>query len=295
MKTNSYHYAVMDEEVKDLFFKYQAELFIDCTLGMGGHARKILEQDKNVSVIACDCDLESLRIAKEKLKDFKENILFFYTNYTDIFEKADLFHKEKGVVLVDQGLSMYQIKGERRGFSHSIDSDLDMRKDLKQKLGAKEVINQFSYKDLKEIFLKYGEIKQVDELVQRIVETRLVSNINSSTQLTKIVSNVFRWKPIKGKLHPAAQVFQALRIYVNEELEDLESFLINVPHLRKGMIVILLTYHSIEDRIVKQKLKDYEMDGRVRIIKPFPMRPRKKELIRNPASRSAKLRAVQVL
>jgi len=293
MKAEPDHYPVMASEVRDFFLNHDLELLVDCTLGMGGHVRAVLKDrgKRNIRVIACDCDPESLQKARQNLAEFSEFIEYHRLNYTRLFKRARLFSRKRGLLLVDQGLSRYQIKDQRRGFSHSIDSGLDMRRDPDGTLTAGEVINRYSFNQLRDVFMRYGEIKNTDRLVQRIVERRLNGGISTTGQLTAIVEEVSRWRPTPGKLHPAARVYQALRILVNNELGDLEEFLDRVTGLQPGMAVVILTYHSLEDRLVKRKFQDYEGRGKLRIIPPFPRFPRPDEIAQNPPSRSVRFRA----
>jgi 16S rRNA (cytosine1402-N4)-methyltransferase len=283
----------MAREIRDLFFDQQLELLVDCTLGMGGHVRSILDDDRagDIRVIGCDCDAESLEIARTNLKGYGDVIDYYRCNYTALFDKAGLYERSRGMVLVDQGLSRFQIKDLQRGFSHSVDADLDMRRDLSQTLTAMEVINRGSFTELKNIFTRYGEIPNPDRLVHRIIEERLKGDITRTSHLTSLITEVTRWRPRRGSLHPAAQVYQALRIRVNRELDDLETFLTRIVRLNPGMVIIILTYHSLEDRMVKQRFTEYQQEGVLRIIPPFPGLPRDDEVAENLPSRSARLRA----
>ncbi len=248
------HYPVMNKEVVDLFAKTARELFIDCTLGIGGHAYYLLKNFQNCKVIGVDVDGDSIEKARVNLGEFQDRIQFVKTNFVRILEQIDVPLEKVSGILVDPGLSLYQIKNQARGFSHSIDSQLDMRKDETLTITAGKVINTYSYHELKDIFYEYGEIKRAHELAKRIIEARLSNSIDSTFALKSIVERLYHWKPKRGMLHPAARVFQALRIYVNRELEDIKDFLRDVmQNLKTGCRIVFLTYHSLEDRIVKKE------------------------------------------
>lgn len=293
---NFLHYPVMNKEVVDIFSKTGKELFIDCTVGMGGHSYHILRNFKNSKIIAIDCDRRSLEMAKKNLKEFGERVCFHRFNYIEFFKKTNFLNRKVSAILVDPGISSYQLKDKNRGFSHSIDSRLDMRKDEASELTAFDVINSFSERQLTEIFTEYGEVKKAEELSKEIIERRLFGVIDSTLKLREIIEKIYKWKPIKGKIHPAAKVFQALRIFVNKELEGVEIFLKKIPeYFNSGTRIIFLSYHSIEDRIVKKTFRYLCKIMKAKIIKPFPGFPSKNEIMINHSSRSAKLRAVEVL
>ena len=173
---------------------------------------------------------------------------------------------------------------------------LDMRKEIGVGISAHEVINKFREKDLSEIFEKYGEIRNSKGFAKRIIERRLFNKIDTSDQLRKITEDFFGWKPKRGRTHPAAKVFQALRIYVNRELEGIGEFLESISvRLQRGARIVFLTFHSLEDRIIKDVFRKLKESGQVKIIKPFPMKPSEKEINTNNPSRSAKLRAVEII
>ncbi len=293
---NFLHYPVMNKEIVNILSNSLQGIFIDCTVGMGGHSYYILQGLKDSKVIAIDIDDESIKQAEINLKEFEDGVTFFRFNYIDLFEKIDFFNKSVSGILIDPGISMFQLKSEERGFSHNIDSYLDMRKDKTQKLTAYCVINSFKENQLIKIFKEYGEVKKAEELSKAIIEKRLFGAIRTTFGLKEIVEKIYGKRLKKGKVHPAAKVFQALRIFVNRELEGVESFLKKIPdYLNSGVRIIFLTYHSIEDRLVKKTFNFLEREMKLKIIKPFPMFPSEAEITVNPASRSAKLRVAEVI
>ncbi|MEN8153616.1 MAG: 16S rRNA (cytosine(1402)-N(4))-methyltransferase RsmH [Acidobacteriota bacterium] len=290
------HYPVMNKEVLSIFSKTDKDIFVDCTVGMGGHTSKLMKEFPGSSVAAIDMDRESLEMAKKNLKEFGERVSFYEMEFTDLFEQASLPWKRVSGILVDPGLSIYQLKNEERGFSFSEDSELDMRKSKDLEISAHTVINRFKENELTDIFVKFGELKKAPQFSKRIIERRLFKSIDTTGILRKIVEDFYGWRPKRGKTHPAAKVFQALRIFVNKELEGIELFLKKAPEmLSSGARIIFLTFHSVEDRLIKTIFREMKGSEKVKIIKPFPMKPAEEEIKVNNPSRSAKLRAVEIV
>jgi len=285
----------MNREVISVLSRRTGGVFIDCTVGLGGHAGLILEKIPDSIVIGIDMDKESLKIAGENLKRFKGRVTLINLPYEDIFDSGKIEWDKISGVLIDPGLSMFQLKNGSRGFSHISDSKLDMRKDRSSEPSAHEVINKFKEADLMTIFSDFGDISSPGKLAKRIIEKRLFHPIDTTGELKNIVEEVYGWRPVRGRSHPAARVFQALRIFVNRELERVEEFITKIPdYLGKGALFIFLTYHSIEDRIVKRTMKSEASMGRLDLIKPFPFKPSDEEISMNFASRSAKMRAASI-
>ncbi len=286
----------MNKEVISVLEGSEGDIFIDCTVGMGGHASMILDKFPGSELIAIDVDSESINMAKRNMMKYGDRVRFFLTRFTRVFDIEDIEWSRISGVLVDPGLSVYQIKSAGRGFSHSENSILDMRKDIGKGISARTVVNTFREKELSDIFEKYGEIRNSKGFAKRIIERRLFEKIETSEQLRKITENFFGWKPARGKTHPAARVFQALRIYVNDELEGISEFIDTLAgRLKKGAMIVFLTFHSLEDRIIKTVFRKLKDSGLVKLIKPFPMKPTDEEIRINNPSRSAKLRAVEIL
>ena len=289
------HYPVMNKEVLDVLGDPGESYFVDCTLGMGGHSYFALKQFHRSRVIGMDVDDESLAKAKENLAPFGERVNILRCNYIDLFEEIEIGDYHVAGMLIDPGISMVQLKDPERGFSHNIDSPLDMRKDRSAGMSAADVVNTMSEKELTGIFRDYGEVKQADRLAKSIIEKRLFETIDSTLKLKEVVEKVFGKHVPKGKVHPAALVFQALRIYVNHELSGVDEFLKKAASkLNSEAKLIFISYHSVEDRMVKRTFKELAKDGTVKIVKPFPMVPSEEEVRDNPPSRSAKLRAVTI-
>ena len=292
---NFLHYPVMNKEVLDIFQGSAKKLFVDCTVGGGGHSHRLLTAFPDARIIAVDQDEESLALARKNLQDFGRRVRYHSGTFIDLFEKFDCRKLAVSGILVDPGISTVQLKNSPRGFSHTVDGPLDMRKDQRTALTAAEVLNSFSEEKLAGIFSRYGELAEAGRLAKKIIEKRLFARLQSTVQMRLLVEEVTRWRPRPGSVHPAAKVFQALRIYINRELEGIEAWLEKIPaHLRAGGRVVFITYHSLEDRLVKKGYQRLRQAGKVTLLRPFPCFPSDEEIARNPASRSAKLRALEV-
>lgn len=292
---NFRHYPVMSREVLDIFTGTREEVFVDCTVGAGGHSHRILSAFPRCVMIALDLDGESLALAHETLREFGDRVRFHQGTYLSLFTDFDCRSLAVSGILVDPGISTVQLKDGRRGFSHSQDGPLDMRKDAGSGTTAADVLNSWSEERLADLFSRYGEVPNARRLAKAIIEKRLFSPWSTTAQLRQLVEGLAHWRPRPGLVHPAAQVFQALRISVNRELEGLDSWLEMIPaHLLPGSRVVFLTYHSLEDRLVKRGFQQLQRQGSVELLRPFPAKPGSDEIAENLASRSAKLRALEV-
>lgn len=281
-------------------------IYLDLTLGKGGHSKMILERlsDKG-RLIAIDQDKEAIEAAKENLRDFS-NVTFVNSNFEN-FEKAleDLGLDLIDGALMDIGVSSYQIDNADRGFSYMKDGPLDMRMNQDNELTAEVIVNEYSQDELERIFFEYGEERFARAIARNIVSLRDEERIDTTFKLREIVM-----KSIKSKdAHPEKRVFQALRIEVNRELEVLENTIERVvDHLKKDGRIAIITFHSLEDRIVKNKFKDLATDcicppefpvcvcdhrAKIKIITRKPVTASKAELRDNSRSKPAKLRVGQ--
>jgi 16S rRNA (cytosine1402-N4)-methyltransferase len=292
---NFHHYPVMNKDVLELFQGSAGKLFVDCTVGAGGHSFLVLDHFSQARVIAIDQDEKSLTLARKNLRSFGRRVRFHLGSFFDLFEQFDCRKPAVSVVLVDPGISTVQLQEGPRGFSHTLDGPLDMRKDQDASLSAADVLNSFPEEKLAEIFRRYGEVADAGRLAKKIIEKRLFAPWRSTVQLRLLVETVSRWRPRPGQVHPAAKVFQALRIFVNQELDGLEAWIDKIPSgLRAGARVVFISYHSLEDRLVKKGFQRLRQNGQAELIRPFPRFPSREEVAENPASRSAKLRALEV-
>lgn len=302
MSTKSPHIPVLLNEVINSFRDVKSGYFVDCTLGYGGHSREILEHYPQLKHIGIDRDDEALAFSKQHLMPFSDKSTLYKGTFANVF--PTLQEKPIVAVLADFGVSSLQLDKLERGFSFGSET-LDMRMDSSAKLSAYEVVNNYSLSELEYIFKNYGEINRSKELASLIIQERAVQPIRSAKALSEIALRVL---PKGGKIHPATLVFQAIRIEVNNELGEIEGLLdaLESNHT-EGEIVSLITFHSLEDRLVKNRFTKWSKecicdDMAMRctcgknhalghVLNKKPITASLEELKYNPRSRSAKLRA----
>lgn len=308
-KLSTHHYPVLQREVLELFADRPLQVFVDGTLGAGGHAEALLKNHPEiVKFIAIDQDTQALAIARERLLPWKDRLSIYHGNFLDVF--SDLTEPVDGILL-DLGVSSMQLDRAERGFSFSKDGPLDMRMNREDPLTAEEVVNTWSAADLGRIFRNYGEEKQWRQAAQAIIQAREIAPIKTTTQLSNILHRVIHKK--KGKrIHPHTLIFQALRIVVNRELEVLEAVLpLCLEKLKPTGRLAIITFHSLEDRIVKKYFRYLASDKHdtsglggvfldkepmVKDLTRRPIVPSAIEILEeNPRSGSAKLRAIEKL
>ena len=280
------HYPVMlTESINNLNIK-QSGYYIDGTLGLGGHAIKILEHIKNGFLIGFDRDLNSIKIAKKRLNEF-DNFKLVHSSYkqlADTFKQFDI--EQVDGMLLDLGLSSFQLEDNQRGFSHRYDSSLDMRfDDTDDGLTAGEIIENSSIRDLTNIFNEFGEERNSFRIARAIKESN--EEINADT----LVSIISKKTAYKYRIKTYSRIFQALRIKTNNELDHLESFLNDfMKFLKPEGRIVIISYHSMEDRMVKHKFKDLKINKELKVLTKKPLIPSEKEILDNKRSRSAKMR-----
>ena len=300
-----YHKPVLFDEVMDNIITDKDAVYVDCTLGGGGHTEGILENSsENSKVVAIDQDVQAIEFAKKRLEKYANKLQIFQDNFRNIdtavylagFEKVDR-------ILMDIGVSSNQLDNAKRGFSYRFEARLDMRMDSNLKISAYEVINNFSEKDLANIIYKYGEEPKSRKIAKKIVEYRKIKAVETTTELADIVIKSIG-KSMKR--HPAKRTFQAIRIFVNKELEILSETLDKaVKLLGKNGKLLVITFHSLEDRIVKEKFREYEnpctcppdipicvcgKQSLGKVITKKPIVAKELELAENNRAHSAKLR-----
>lgn len=294
-----YHKPVLVKEVLQWLDPKPNKVYVDATFGGGGHTRAILLKEPNCSVIAIDWDQNALEKNGPKLQEeFPGRLNFIWGNFSYLSKllKKNGYSSVDGI-LADFGTSQFQIF-ELPGFSFSRDTFLDMRMSPShQKITAAEVINKSSEEKLADIFFQLGEERFARRIARAIVENRKKRPITTTGQLADIIEHVVPRNP-KIKIHPATRVFQALRIYVNNELDNIKSFLASsLSVLNPDGNLVCISFHSLEDRIVKQYFKDHECDHFqkkcLKILTPKAIEATQEEIEENPSSRSAKLRAAQ--
>lgn len=300
------HYSVMLKQSVDLLAPEKGGIYVDCTLGGGGHSLEILKRmGPDGQLIAVDRDTDAIEAASERLKEYK-NVTYVNDNYENIGEYIKEYPYIDGAVM-DLGVSSYQLDTAERGFSYMKTAPLDMRMNKTAAKSAYNVVNEYSREKLCEILFKYGEEKQAKRIVNRIIEEREKKPIETTTELSDIIKAA-----VGGKYddkHPAKRTFQAVRIEVNDELEAIPRAIdALVRKLKAGGVIAIITFHSLEDRIVKEALKKYE-DGctcppnfpvcvcgfkkQLEVITRKPLLPSGAELKENSRSQSAKLRAAR--
>jgi len=290
------------------------KVYVDGTLGGCGHARAICEKIiPGGTFIGIDQDIDAISNAETVLKDYSSNIHLFHGNFISLPEFLNRLQiKFIDGILLDLGMSQHHIENSGRGFSFSKDEPLDMRMDIESPLTAEKIVNTLPQAELQKLFKEYGEERRAKQIARNIVKKRQQEKIETSQQLAQIIINTTPAQAAsKQKIHPATRVFMALRIAVNRELERLETFLEHaVDLLNPGGRLCVLSFHSLEDRIVKQRFKALEkgctcppklpqcvcgQEPQLRILTKKVVRPTEEEIAANPMARSTRLRAAEKL
>ncbi|MGM0378209.1 MAG: 16S rRNA (cytosine(1402)-N(4))-methyltransferase RsmH [Bacillota bacterium] len=307
------HESVLLKECIDNLDIKKDGIYIDGTLGGAGHSKEILKKiGSNGLLIGIDRDKEALNESKKVLKKINNNFKLVHGNFSDIkriLEKLGI--KKIDGFLLDLGVSSYQIDNPKRGFSYMKEGKLDMRMNQNQSLTAEKVINQYSYKKLVKIFFDYGEENHSKRIAKNIVNKRKDKKIKTTHQLVDIIKDSLPKSVLYSNSHPAKRIFQAVRIEVNNELGIIKDTIKDaVSLLKKDGKIVIITFHSLEDRIVKHTFKDLYNDCTcpdgmpictcdekkvIEIITKKPIYPSEKELDENSRSRSAKLRVARKL
>ncbi len=294
-RENIEHFSVLlNESVSLLTEKGGEAVYVDATVGLGGHAYELLKRNPKAFLIGIDKDPEALERAKERLKEFEGRFALYQADYKDIDEvlKAEKLESVDGI-LMDLGVSMLQLKTPERGFSFKEEAPLDMRMDPQQRLTAYDVVNRYKEKELLRIIKEYGEERFAPRIARAIVQYRRKKPIETTLELAKIVEEAVP-KGFYKKIHPATKTFQAIRIEVNRELDHLKEALLKAPQLlNKGGRIAVISFHSLEDRIVKHTFRHFEREGLLKVLTKKPITPSEEEIKKNPPSRSAKLRAAE--
>ncbi|UCD16161.1 MAG: 16S rRNA (cytosine(1402)-N(4))-methyltransferase RsmH [Candidatus Omnitrophota bacterium] len=300
------HYPVMCREVLNLLDLKNKKIIVDCTVGIGSHAHKFLEvMDPDAFFIGIDRDEESLNIARKKLAQFKGKFSLIQGDFSQIdalLKNSRLKEKSSfpdnifgvDIFFFDLGISTYQLNRPERGFSFLKEGPLDMRMDRNYFLSAYDLVNNLSEEELINIFRKYGEERYARRIARFIIEARKISPISTTTQLTRVILRAAPVRSRRFRIHPATRIFQALRIAVNRELGVLEKALSrSISLLNKGGRIGVISFHSLEDRIVKHTFKSFASSGTLKILTKKPLTPTESEKEENIASRSAKLRVAE--
>lgn len=287
---------------------------VDCTIGLGGHSLALLEQNRELKILGIDQDNEAIEIARKKLNKYQDRVTLVNDHFSNIDNiLKDNWNEEKiNGILLDLGVSSMQLDNVNRGFSFNKNAKLDMRMSQDLKQSAFDIVNKKSFKELNRIFNEYGEERYSKQIARKIIKKRQEKNIETTKELSELIERVYsRNKKTNyfGKTHPATKVFQAIRIEVNQELEELKNILPKcVDFLGLNGILGIISFHSLEDRIVKQYFTRQskgcicpdefpvcacEHKARLKIMTKKPIVSKEIERKDNPRARSAKLRIVQ--
>lgn len=304
------HYTVMKNEAVDALECQNGKIYVDCTLGGGGHSELILQRiSPDGKLISFDIDQDAIDAATDRLKDYK-NLTIVKNSYTNIKQVLKNLGIEKitGGILFDLGASYHQLTKQERGFSFSKEAPLDMRFNTDSDFSAYDVVNTYSEEALVKIFSEYGEERFSKRIAKKITEQRKIKKIKTTTELADLIVNCT--PKIKSSIHPATRVFQAIRIEVNQELQNVKNTLNDVLDLLDfGAIISVISFHSLEDRVVKQMFKYYSTRCHceknqmichcpppiLELVNKKPIMASEQEIKENPPSRSAKLRIARCI
>lgn len=305
------HYSVLKNEIIDSLNIKEDGIYVDATLGYAGMSKEILKRTKRGFLFAFDQDEEAVNYSDKLLSEIGSNYKIFHTNFVNMSESllSEGINEVDGIIF-DLGLSSPEIDDETRGFSFMKNARLDMRMDRRQKIDAYYVVNNYSFLQLREIFFTYGEEKFSKSIASNIIKYRETKNIETTLELVEIIKKSVPFKYFIDH-HPERQIFQAIRIEVNGELTVLSEVLPSaIKMLKKGGRLSVITFHSLEDRIVKQIFKKYsevdelvkglpeiplEYKPLIKLINKKPILPTDEEIKENSRSKSAKLRIIERL
>jgi len=305
----SHKSVLLKETIEYLNIKPEG-IYVDGTLGGGGHSEEILKRLTTGKLIAIDRDLDAIKASKERLKNYK-NVEYINDNFKNIKEILKSLNIDKvDGILLDLGVSSYQLEEVKRGFSYMKDAPMDMRMDKNSPFSAYDVVNKYSQQELERVIREYGEEKWASRIAKFIVKESEKGEIKTTFQLVEIIKNAVPASARREGPHPAKRTFQAIRIEVNEELKGLDKAIEDMVEVLRGKgRIAIITFHSLEDRIVKNTFKKLENPctcppnmpctcGKkpvVKIITKKPVLPSKEEIETNSRSRSAKLRVAEKL
>ena len=281
----------MVDEIISYLAPEKLKTYVDCTFGQGGYSKKILEKT-NCNIIAIDRDKDAIEHAKLLKKKYPKNFIFCVNNFSrldQVLKKNDI--KKIDGLIFDLGISNTQLNNPSRGFSFSNNGPLDMRMDIENlDLTAQKIINEFDQHNLSDIFYYYGEEKNSRQIARKIIEFRKKKEISTTFELVELIKKVNSYK----KKHPATRVFQALRIFINDELNELDITLKkSLLFLKKNGKIITVAFHSLEDKVIKNFFSRNK--GLLKILTKKPVTPNQKEVKINPRSRSARMRVAEIL
>jgi len=292
------HIPVLQKEVLEYLDPKPNENFIDATIGNAGHTLTILERNIPAGkVLGIDADPEIIKNTKYSIQNtvYKNRVILVCDNFANLKEivKQEKFKSVQGI-LFDLGMSSWHLEESGRGFSFLKNESLDMRYNPRNPLTAARIVNYYSSQEIEKILKEYGEERFAKKIAQKIIEIRKIKPIETTSQLAEIVKSATPHWYHRKKIHPATRTFQAIRIAVNDELNNLERALPQTLEILKpGGRLVVISFHSLEDRIIKNFLKEKAKENILKILTKKPIKPSLGEIKINPRSRSAKLRAAQ--
>jgi len=290
------HIPVMLNEVLGYLNLKPGQTIVDATIGTGGHSQKILERiSVGGRLIGIDRDAESLDIARERLKEYSNVCNFIHGNFSDIDVILESLNVRKiDGILLDLGVSSFQLDNPSRGFSFQNEGPLDMRLDRNNYISAYDLLNNLNEDEISTLLWNFGQEKWHNRIARLLVKEREKHPIATTKELSNIVVRAIPPKYRHYRIHPATRTFQAVRIAVNRELENIEKGINKmVDFLNPGARMCVISFHSLEDRIVKFSFRNFQSLEKIRIITPKPLTPTPEEIKENPSSRSARLRVAE--
>lgn len=290
------HVPVLSEVAVAILQARPGGRYLDATVGLGGHAEAILwASEPSGTLVGIDRDAEALALARQRLGAFGERVILLHGRYEYVTELVGAGHTFDGI-LFDLGASSLQLDTPARGFSFGREGPLDMRMDRNEGDTAADIVARLSERELADLIFRWGEERWSRRIARAIVEARQEKPIRTTTALADVVSRAIPRRRWPRHIHPATRTFQALRIVVNDELGGLDRAMAQaVDLLHPGGRVVVISFHSLEDRVVKQACRNLAAAGKVRVLTKRPITPGEAEMAANPRARSAKLRAVERL
>lgn len=290
------HIPILKDEIITFFKDTSQTYFLDGTAGEGGHSKAILETFQNSKLVTLDRDPVMLERALSRNNSFGDRVIGLNVNFSEFTKTSVPLEFQTGFdcILLDFGISMYHLKKSGRGFSFMGEEFLDMRLSPDSDKTAQDILNYYKEERLLKLFLEYGEENWSKKIVEGIVTKRRKHPFTTTKELASLIEAIIPRKFWPPKAHPAFRIFQALRIEVNDELTHIEKGLVNlVPLLKENGIICCISFHSLEDRIVKTVFKQLGINKELEILTKKPILPSEIEILNNPAARSAKLRVAR--
>ena len=298
MQEETFHIPAMLHEVIDYLALKPGQVIVDATLGTGGHSLEILKKIiPSGKLIGIDRDEDSLNISRERLSDFSGNFELVHANFLDLDQVlSKLGIDEIDGIIFDLGISTFQLKNAQRGFSFQEEGPLDMRLDKDSYISAYDLVNNLNESEISDMLWSFGQERWHNRIAHLLIQERKIQPIATTRQLADLVTRAIPYKYRRShyRIHPATRTFQAVRIAVNRELEIIESAIKKaVAILKTQARICVISFHSLEDRAVKQTFRQLKAEGIINIITPKPLTPLLSEIEANPSSRSSKFRVAE--